>query len=191
VEDQTWFNQETQRSLERILPLLEEDFGNRMPVKEWGGFTRRLKQHFPPLFRLLYQLYGKQYDFFYHLENILQTAAKMWMDRPADLKELDDRREGNPGWYHSERMMGGVCYVDLFTGDLEGIQQRIPYFKEIGLSYLHLMPLFLCPEGNSDGGYAVSSYRDINPKLGTIDELTNLSSELRQKWDQPCAGFYF
>lgn len=191
MEDQTWFIQEAQRSLDRILPLLEEDFGHRMPVNEWEVFTRRLKQHFPPLFHILYQLYGKQYDFFYHLENILHTIAKMWMDRPVDLKELDGRREGNPGWYHSERMLGGVCYVDLFAGDLEGIRQHISYFKELGLSYLHLMPFFLCPEGNSDGGYAVSSYREINPKLGTIDELANLTSELRQNGISLVLDFIF
>jgi glycosidase len=53
------------------------------------------------------------------------------------------------------------------------------------------MPLFLCPEGNSDGGYAVSSYRDINPKLGTIDELANLSSGLRQNGISLVLDFIF
>lgn len=34
MEDQTWLNQEAQKSLERILSLLEEKFVHRMPVKE-------------------------------------------------------------------------------------------------------------------------------------------------------------
>ena len=180
MEDQTWFNLEDQKSRQRILPQIEEYYVNKMSVLDWQVFDRRLRQHFPFLFRLLYQLYGKQYDFFYHLEKILQTIAKMWHDRPGDLKELDARRESNPDWYHSENMLGGVCYADLFAGTLEGIRKRIPYFKEMGLTYLHLMPLFLCPEGNNDGGYAVSNYRQVNPKLGTIDELAKLSAEFRK-----------
>ncbi len=56
---------------------------------------------------------------------------------------------------------------------------RIPYFEELGLTYLHLMPLYLSPEVN-DGGYAVSSYRQVCPALGTMEQLTELASELRR-----------
>ena len=70
--------------------------------------------------------------------------------------------------------------VKRFVPDLAGIRAKIPYFKELGLTYLHLMPLFRCPEGNNDGGYAVSDYREVDPKLGTIDQLRELSGELRQ-----------
>jgi amylosucrase len=41
------------------------------------------------------------------------------------------------------------------------------------------MPLFLAPEPHSDGGYAVSSYRDVNPQLGTMQQLRELAAELR------------
>jgi amylosucrase len=41
------------------------------------------------------------------------------------------------------------------------------------------MPLFAAPAGNSDGGYAVSSYREANPVLGTIADLAELATELR------------
>lgn len=57
--------------------------------------------------------------------------------------------------------------------------EKISYFEELGLTYLHLMPLFLAPEGNSDGGYAVSDYREVNPKLGTMDDLARLAEDLR------------
>ena len=45
-------------------------------------------------------------------------------------------------------MLGGVCYVDRYAGSLAGIRDSIPYFQELGLTYLHLMPLFESPEGN-------------------------------------------
>jgi amylosucrase len=59
------------------------------------------------------------------------------------------------------------------------VQARIPYFRELGLTYLHLMPLFAAPADNSDGGYAVSSYREVNPALGTMEQLASLAAELR------------
>ncbi len=82
-------------------------------------------------------------------------------------------------------MVGGVCYVDLFANNLDGIRSKIPYFKELGLTYLHLMPLFDTPTGENDGGYAVSDYRKINPSLGTMDELEALSQRSTQGWDKP------
>jgi len=42
------------------------------------------------------------------------------------------------------------------------------------------MPLFRAPEGENDGGYAVSSYREVNPALGSMTGLAGLAAELRQ-----------
>jgi amylosucrase len=91
---------------------------------------------------LLFTLYGDRYDFLYHLERLLAEMAQSWLDRPQPLQALDATRERDPLWYQSEQMLGGVYYVDLFAGDLKGMRAKIPYFKELGLTYLHLMPLF-------------------------------------------------
>ncbi|HWZ20535.1 MAG TPA: alpha-amylase family glycosyl hydrolase, partial [Ktedonobacteraceae bacterium] len=114
------------------------------------------------------------------LEEILGATARSWLARPTWLKQLDARREADPAWFQSQQMVGGVCYVDLFAGTLGGLRDRLPYFKKLGLTYLHLMPLFESPEGNSDGGYAVSSYRRVNPRLGTIEELAELAREFHE-----------
>jgi len=171
---------ETGRSLERLLPRLEARFASQTSPEQWDVFVRRLKQHFPRLFGLYYRLYGQRYDFFYHLEGLLDGIAASWLERPQDLKALDASREADPRWFQSHQMLGGVCYVDLFAGDLAGLRARIPYFKELGLTYLHLMPLFKAPEGENDGGYAVSSYREVNPALGSMAGLSGLAAELRQ-----------
>ncbi len=167
------------RSLNRLRPRLDARLAAADPAA-WAAFQTRLDAHFETLFDRLLRLYGDQYDFFYHLETILETAARMWLARPAELKALDARREADPRWFQSSRMLGGVCYVDRFAGNLAGIRARIPYFKELGLTYLHLMPLFLCPAGENDGGYAVSSYRDVNPALGSMAQLADLAAELRR-----------
>ncbi len=172
-------DQKTTLTYQRILPRLRQRFSDA-PEDAWLLFERRLQRHFEPLFSALFHLYGSQYDFFYHVESILETAARMWLQRPADLKTLDVERESDPLWYQSHEAIGGVCYVDLFAGDLAGVRERLPYFKELGLTYLHLMPLFASPDQENDGGYAVSSYRQVDPSLGTMAELAELAAILRE-----------
>ena len=170
---------ETERSLRRLMPRLEEQFRDQISNPDWQIFLERLDTHFPNLFRLLVDLHGNRYDFFYHLEHLLALAATSWLERPTELKQLDREREACPHWFQSEQMLGGVCYVDLFAGDLTGLRSKLPYFQELGLTYLHLMPLFDAPEGDSDGGYAISDYRNVDPRLGTMSELQELAAELR------------
>ncbi len=170
--------EEAHRSLTRLRPWLLRLFKD--DTAAWPIFEARLDAGFPRLFELLISLYGTHYDYFYHLEAMLKTAAHAYLERSPALRALDAERE-SPGarWYQSEQQVAGVCYVDLYATDLAGIRARIPYFKELGLTYLHLMPLFKAPAGDSDGGYAVSSFREVNPALGTMDELTALAAELR------------
>jgi amylosucrase len=50
----------------------------------------------------------------------------MWLDAPAELKALDAIRGADPYWYQSNRMVGAMCYVDLFAGDLAGCASASP-----------------------------------------------------------------
>ncbi len=144
------------------------------------AFDRRLELHWPKLFSLLYTLYGGRYDFFYHLEQILLTSVRSWRQRPFAMKQLDHQRINNPDWFLSEKTVGGALYVDLFSENLGQLRSQIPYFQELGLTYLHLMPLFAVRPGDNDGGYAISNYRSVDPRLGTIDDLKLLADALRE-----------
>src|SRR6478672_10898606 len=73
----------------------------------------------------------------------------------------------------------------------KGSGRGFPTSKELGLTYLHLMPLFLAPEPHSDGGYAVSSYRQVNPKLGTMEQLRGLAAELKANGISLVVDFIF
>jgi len=186
-----WFRKDSDTSLRRLLPRLEARYADKVDKDEWHGFTQRLWDHFPHLFDCLREMYGDQYDFFYHLESILGSTTEMWLARPDELKALDALRETDPHWYQSHRMVGAMCYVDLFAGNLAGMVERIPYLKELGINYLHLMPIFKVPEGDNDGGYAVSSYREVRPEVGTMEELAALASELRYHGISLCLDFVF
>jgi len=143
-------------------------------------FEVRLREHWVPLFEILYQLYHHRYDFFYHIEQILVTAARAWADRPDELCQLDRHRINEPDWFQSEQMVGGALYVDLFSENLSKLREHVGYFQSLGLTYLHLMPLFAVRPGNNDGGYAISNYRSVDPGLGTVEDLRLLAKELQE-----------
>jgi amylosucrase len=193
MADRNWLYAQANKTLARLWPRLEISFAHYADTcpEDWKTFTQRVNTHFPRLFARLYELYSSHYDFFYHLEHLLKRLAQSWFERPEELKALDVEREANPGWFQSNQMLGGVCYVDLFAGNLAGVRDKIPYFKELGLTYLHLMPLFLAPDGENDGGYAVSSYREVNPALGTIEDLEELAKDLREEGISLVLDFVF
>ncbi|WP_438354959.1 alpha-amylase family protein [Microbacterium sp. CJ88] len=161
-----------------------------LPVAD-PDFLARVDEELPRLHGLFRTLYGDRDDSAERLASVVSLAARSWQERPPELKAHDHTREAEPTWFESERMLGGVCYVDRYAGGLRGIRDRIPYFQELGLTYLHLMPLFESPEGNSDGGYAVSSYRRVDPKLGTMAELKDLAADLREAGISLVVDFIF
>ncbi|MBX2997242.1 MAG: alpha-glucosidase C-terminal domain-containing protein [Caldilineaceae bacterium] len=181
---------EAGRTLDRLLPRLAEAFAAQ-PTDHWSEFRDRLVFYFPELFARLAVLYGHHYDFFYQIEQLLVEMGRSWFARSAELKILDRERTGNPHWFQSQKMLAAVYYVDLLAGDLTGLRAKIPYFQELGLTYLHLMPLFAVPAGENDGGYAISDYRTVDPRLGSMEQLTALASELRQAGISLCLDFVF
>jgi len=188
-----WRIKEARKSLNRILPEVEKTFAADLEQAphEWHKFKNRLYREWERLFTYLHQLYGWQYDFFYTIERILRSMVQYWLERPAELKSLDEKREAEPFWYLSEKMVGGVLYVDLFSDNLAKLDDHISYFKKLGLTYLHLMPLFAIPKGENDGGYAVSDYRAINPDIGTMEDLARLAAAMRQEGISLALDFVF
>ena len=145
----------------------------------WADFEQRLQAHLPTLAVELHAVYGTRNDFVDMLGDTLAEAWQGWRERPAHLRALDLQREADPAWFGSEQALGAVCYADLFAGSLAGLRERVPYFQELGVSYLHVMPPFQVPEGPNDGGYAVSNYREVAPRLGTMADLRGLADDLR------------
>ncbi|MCX7773362.1 MAG: alpha-glycosidase [Clostridia bacterium] len=74
-----------------------------------------------------------------------------------------------------QRPKGGYHY---FGGNLEGIRQRIPYLKELGVEVLYLTPIFKAPSVHR---YDIIDYYDIDPLLGTKDDLKALIKDLHKE----------
>ncbi len=178
---------------ERLLPRFKErykDYASNHP-DEWRYFMSRLDEKFPILFQNLFPLYGEIYDSIYFIEELLYVMADSWIDRSDELKTLDKNRIVNPLWFQSEKMVGAVCYVDLFANSLKNMVRKIPYLKDLGITYLHLMPLFRTPKGENDGGYAISSYREISPNIGTMSDLIIFAEKLRENGISLVLDFIF
>lgn len=168
---------------ENLLAVLQEHLvrDTRVAAADRDVFLHRLPQQLPRIVTSLSAVYGSGPEIWDVVARAVLTAWDAYAERPADLRDLDRQREGAAPWFTSREAVGGVCYVDRYAGTIAGLREQIPYFRELGLSYLHLMPLYESPAGNSDGGYAVSSYRRVDPTLGTMEELAELAAELRSQ----------
>ena len=168
---------------ENLLAVLQEHLvrDTRVAAADRHVFLHRLPQQLPRIVTSLSAVYGSGPEIWDVVARAVLTAWDAYAERPADLRDLDRQREGAAPWFTSREAVGGVCYVDRYAGTIAGLREQIPYFRELGLSYLHLMPLYESPAGNSDGGYAVSSYRRVDPTLGTMEELAELAAELRSQ----------
>ncbi len=114
------------------------------------------------------------------LERLVTLAAAAYAARPDDLHRLDLQRLLQPDWLQQPRMFGYACYTERFAGDLVGITKHLDHLEDLGVTYLHLMPLLQPREGDNDGGYAVQDYRAVRSDLGTVDDLRDLATVLRE-----------
>lgn len=112
---------------------------------------------------------------------VLVDAARAYVERDPDLKRLDLDRMITPHWIQSPTRIGYAAYADRFAGTLHGVGEKIPYLQELGVTYLHLMPLLTPRPGDSDGGYAVMDYDTVRPDLGTMEDLAELTGALRAR----------
>ena len=142
-------------------------------------FRIRFLQNFEDIVRPLWHIYGENEDFDSLLYNFLKIAAREYSKRPKELRLLDIKRTSQPDWFQDSKMIGYVTYVDRFSDNLQGVMDQIPYLKEMGITYLHLMPLLKSRPGVNDGGYAIMDYKEVDPDIGELSDLRQLAAELR------------
>ena len=149
-------------------------------------FEQRLAKHYDDLkwtYHYVYDQFGASDEDF---ESLMRVIEKKYQERQAELKALDQR---DSHWFMAQDMIGMMLYVDLFAVDLKNLSQKIPYLKELGVTYVHLMPLLKPREGENDGGYAVEDYRDIDPRIGTMNDFIQMLSEFREAGISVCIDY--
>lgn len=129
-------------------------------------------------------LYNKIYRF--HPENkkgfdqLLEIITDAFTKRSEELKQRDiEKLKTEPEhWFLSNEITGMSLYVDRFSNNLKGLGEKLDYIEKLGVNFLHLMPLFESPPGESDGGYAVSDFRKVDERFGTVEDLKKLQQEM-------------
>ncbi len=116
-----------------------------------------------------------------YFNKLVQMIVKWGVARAATLKARDNEKEEKGTWFLSNEITGMSLYVDRFCTDLPQLNKKLDYFKKLGVNFLHLMPLFESPEGESDGGYAVSDFRKVAARFGTLKDLQQLQKSMQDE----------
>ena len=157
--------------------------GHKDPTRVFQNRFRRHEQELKQLFQTLYPGDERAY------QHCIAMLRRMYDARSESLKALDAERERNSGWYKGHDLVGMLMYVKAFAGTLQGVREKLDYIEECGVNYLHLMPLLESPEGRSDGGYAVSDFRKVQPELGTMADLAALAEDCHGRGISVCLDF--
>lgn len=158
----------------------------RLGTLEGEAFLARLEVVGPDLVEALREVYGDRVAVDDFVADLVADALNTAAARSEELQVLDRRREVDPTWFLREDMIGYVCYADRFADTLAGVGKHLDLLDELGVRYLHLMPLLKPREGENDGGYAVEDYDAIDPRLGTMADLESLAAALHERETALC-----
>ena len=112
---------------------------------------------------------------------IIETINSAYLERKDSLKKLDQIRVNQTDWHLDQKWIATMFYIDLYAGNIKSIENHLHYLKELGINYIHLMPLLEPREGQADGGYAVKDFRRVNPRLGSNQDLTDLIEKMHHE----------
>ncbi|MEG2020557.1 MAG: glycoside hydrolase family 13 protein [Oscillospiraceae bacterium] len=129
------------------LTVYEKDF--ETPKDLYGG--------------VMYQIFP---DRFYEGEK--KTAM------PFDRIYREDK-ENEPYFWPNEQHEG-YLNMDYFGGDFAGIEQKLPYLEDLGVTMIYLNPIF---EAHSNHRYNTADYMHADPVLGTNQDFAHLCKEAK------------
>ncbi len=127
------------------------------------------------LYNELYGHHAKSKELF---SALIETISNGYKKRSDLLKTRDEQKEILGHWFLSNEITGMSLYVDRFCGNLKNMEEKLGYFNMLGANLLHLMPIFESPQGESDGGYAVSDFRKVDERFGKLEDLIHLQKKM-------------
>jgi amylosucrase len=164
-----------------VAVVIESLARERLGAREADAFLARLELAVFDIREPLEALYGDVVDIDELVNDLVSDAIDAAAARPEKLRIIDRRREIDRAWFQRSRMVGYVAYADRFAGSLKGVAKHLDYLVELGVTYLHLMPLLKPRAGENDGGYAVQDYDEVDPRVGTMADLQGLADDLHDR----------
>jgi len=171
------YEQVSHSLLNQILDEIKPEIRKRNLLR----FYTRLGANFYAIHSLFTHLYGHRPDFLQQMVKLVEVLASRYIERDDELEELDIEREFNHNWFLDQNWVAMALYADGFADNLNGLKRHCSYFQELGINMLHIMPMMKCPEGASDGGYAISDFKDIDARFGSLADLQDLATHLRKR----------
>ena len=83
--------------------------------------------------------------------------------------------QDQPDW--APNAQGKITNTDFFGGDLQGIREKLPYLKELGVTCLYMNPIF---ESHSNHRYDTADYSKIDPLLGDEEDFRALCQAAKE-----------
>ncbi len=142
-------------------------------------FFVRLVANASILFELYQSIYGSREDAELKFIDLINTIIKAHLERSIELIKKDLEKEVQGNWFLSNQITGMSLYVDRFAETLSNLPSKINYLKKLGVNFLHLMPVFESPADESDGGYAVSNFRKVDARFGTLNNFKEAQQKLQ------------
>ncbi len=146
-----------------------------------NSFYTRFLADTSAIFELYLQLYEHHPAAELLFEDLIKTIIKAYKKRSVVLKERDLKKLEQEHWFLSNQINGMSLYVDRFCGNLQTLETKLAYFENLGVNFLHLMPIFESPANESDGGYAVSNFRKVDERFGSLQDLEQLQEAMRKQ----------
>jgi amylosucrase len=163
-----------------LLNFILDDLKPEIRRQDLRHFYTRLGANFYAIHSLFSTLYGHRDDFQQQMLKLVETMASGYIGRSAELEQLDKDRERNHSWFLSQQWVGMALYTNGFAENLADLANKISYFQELGINMVHIMPILKCPAGRCDGGYAVSDFRRIDERVGSLKDFRRVATEFRK-----------
>lgn len=144
-------------------------------------FTIRFAANIDEIKSVFTEIYEGNPSYEAMFDALLEEIVLTYKNRETELKQRDGAKLSKDKWFLDNSLVGMSLYVDRFAGHLNQMPDKLDYLEDLGVNFLHLMPLFESPEGESDGGYAVSNFKKVDPRFGTIEDLHALQKDLQKR----------
>ena len=155
-------------------------YGNN--PEQLGGVGQLYYDYAPPAFQItVYRKGAKTPDWFKHT-----VMYQIFPDRFfREGNEIVEKRKAvyHGSWkddpfYHRDPVTRDVLAYDYYGGNLRGIESKLDYLKEMGISVIYLNPIF---ESESNHHYDTGDYHKIDVTLGTEEDFKHLVETARSK----------
>ena len=163
-----------------LLNSILDDLRPEIRRQDLRHFYTRLGANFYAIHSLFRSLYGERQDFRAQMVQLVERMAEGYIFRSEESERLDMNREKDHNWFLSQKWVGMALYTNGFADNLADLANKIGYFQELGINIVHIMPILSCPVSKSDGGYAISNFREIDSRVGNLHDFQKISEQFRK-----------